>query len=427
MFQQNSIISPIFQYILFLLVIILTGLAIYYMIYIGNRAVKDNKKLHINWKRLVKFIGLIILFVIISALYKRYSILGRTTFAVFVSILVAFLLNPIVTYFETKGITRGRGTILTYVIILLVVTLLFVAFIPELITEVGLFLENLPSTINYTYNALIKVLNKWNIDTQVLDKLMTQLNDYLIGLADNIPQWATSIINTIQGSIGTMVTIVLIPLITYHLLVSKDRLFAWLYLISPKSIRHDAMYLFREINFSMNEFVKSRLLMSVFIGVATWIMLTIFGIPFAFVIGFITMLLDIVPYIGPVLATAPALIFALIKSPILFLVIAFLCWVLQWIEQNIVGAKLFANSSGIHELLILLSIIIGGGMFGVWGMILSVPLLIIVKIIIDFVSMKMKGIKPEFTKAREKQIMKEMKRKEKAERARRKRERQNKK
>lgn len=72
----------------------------------------------------------------------------------------------------------------------------------------------------------------------------------------------------------------------------------------------------------MNEFVKNRLIMAVFVGSTTGIMSKLFGIPFAWVIGFLTMILDIVPYVGPVLATAPALIFALIKSPIIFIWVA---------------------------------------------------------------------------------------------------------
>lgn len=412
MFSANSTISPFFQYVLYFLISGIAGLAIYYMIYIGNRAIDDKHKIKINWNNVAKIILAIMGVVVVVNLFNTYSILGSTAFALFVSVLIAFLLNPVVNKFEEKGLKRGTGTLISYLLIILAISVLLIAIVPELINQSSLFLSNLPSSINYTYDYIKGLLKDWNIDYKVLDNMKLQINNYLINLSNNIPAWTGSLINTIQGSVGSLVTLVLIPLITYHLLVSKDKILQWCYNRIPKSIKHDTIYLYKEINFSMNEFVKSRLLMAVFIGFATGLMLWLFGIPFAWIIGFITMLLDIVPYIGPVVATLPALIFAFIKSPMTFVWVAFLCWFLQWVEQNIVGAKLFSVSSGIHELVILLSIIVGGGMFGVWGMILSVPAVILIKIIAEFVSMKLKGIKPEFTKHIEKQMLKDLKEKE---------------
>lgn len=421
MFIQNSTIAPFFQYVLYFLIMAFVGLAIYYMIYIGNKIVHDKYSIRINWKTIAKIIIAALLMAGVVYLYRKYPILGSTTFTLFVSALIAFLLNPVVNKLEEKGIKRGHGTIITYLLILLVVAFLFVSIIPELVTQINLFLSNLPSSINYTYDYIKNLLIDWNIDYQVLDNLRTQLNDYLVQLANNIPKWTESLIQAIQGSISTIVMLVLIPLITYHLLVSKDRIIYWVYKRIPSSIKHDTVYLYKEINFAMNEFVKNRLIMAVFVGSTTGIMLQLFGIPFAWVIGFLTMILDIVPYVGPVLATAPALIFAFIKSPIIFIWVAIFLWGLQWIEQNIVGARLFSVSSGIHELIVLLSIIVGGGMFGVWGMILAVPGVLIVKILIEFVSLKLKGIKPEFTKDIEKALIEEMKKKEKMDRKNRKR------
>lgn len=413
MFLRESTIAPFFQYALYFAITLLVLISTYYIVYIGNKVVGEKYKINIKWKNIAKLLGAVMLLLIISYLFRKYPILGSTTFALFVSVILAFLLNPIVNRLERKGIKRGYGTIISYLVILLVIVFLFVSIIPELINQISLFLSNLPSSIDYTYDYLIKQFDKWNIDYQVLTNLRTQLNDYLIGLSNNIPEWTTQFINAIQGSLGTIVTLVLIPLIAYHLIVSKDRIIFGIYGKLPSSIKHDALYLYREINFALNGFVKSRLLMAAFIGFSTGLMLQLFGIPFAWVIGFITMIMDIVPYIGPVLATAPALIFAFIKSPVIFVIVAILCWLLQWIEQNIVGAKLFSDSSGIHELIILLSIIVGGGMFGVWGMILSVPVVLIIKIFIEYFTLKAKGIKPEFTKDVEQALIREMNKKEK--------------
>ena len=148
------------------------------------------------------------------------------------------------------------------------------------------------------------------------------------------------------------------------------------------------MELFSEINESMSGFVRGRLLMAVFVGVVTMIYLFIMKIDFAFVIGIITLIGDIIPYIGPAMGFIPAFIFAFIQSPIKALWVGIIFVFVQWIENNIIGPKLIGNSTGLHPLIVLLSIIVGGGMFGVWGMILAVPFVALVIILVKFYNRK---------------------------------------
>lgn len=402
MFLRNSSIAPLFQYILFFIITIGVVISIYYLIYIGNKHLDVDKKIKINWKKLLKLIFFILLSVIIISLYNKYSILGNTTFALFLAILLAFLLNPIVNKLESLGVNRSLGTIITYIAIVATFVLLGVSIVPTLIEEATKFLSNLPGSINNVMVTVNKTLDSWNINSDVLNTIQENVNKGLTDLTTYLPDLTTGILNAVVGSFSTMVVMVLIPIMTFFLLKDKDRIIKRGYDLIPNKHKSDALYLYKEFNFGMSEFVRSRILMAIFIGFATWIMLELFNIPFALIIGILTMFCDIIPYIGPVVATAPALIFAFIKSPITFLWVAFLSFLLQWIEQNIVGAKLMSVSSGIHEIVVLVSIIIGGGTFGVWGMILAVPVVITVNILYQFIKQKINGINPIFTKDKEK-------------------------
>lgn len=401
MFSQNSTIAPFLQYIFFFMILAFSLLGIYYLIYIGNKHVDEHRKLRFNWKRIGQLVVLSILFTIIAALFRRYEVLGNTTFAIFLSVLLAFILNPLVNKFESYGIKRGLGTIITYGIIVAVLVFLGIAIIPDLITQATNFFSNLPESIQQLVNALDKQLTDWNIDSNLLNEARNNINSSIAKITQNIPGWGQSFWTTIRGSISSLVTIVLVPIITFYFIVDKRKIITGLYNLVPRSYKNDTYYLYKEINFAMKEFLISRSLMALFIGVATGIMLSLFGIPFALVIGILTTLMDIVPYVGPVIATAPALIFAFLKSPVTFVWVAFFCWFLQWIEQNILGPKLFSSSSGLHEVLILISIIVGGGIFGVWGMILAVPAVVIVKILFGFIFMKLKGIQPKYDESKE--------------------------
>lgn len=413
MFLKESTISPILQYVLFILLIAFSGLSIYYLIYIGNKKVEDEKKLNISWKTVAKFIIIASVIVTITYLYRRYPVLGLSTSAVLLSALIAFLLNPLVKLMEKYKIPRGIGVLISYVLIVVILVFLGISILPDLIKQTTTFLSNLPSTMMQLTHNIEELMKSWNINTSILTDFKNTTNEYLIDIARNIPKWLESLINTIQGGFSTIIVLVLVPIITFYFIVDKEKILKNIYSLIPKRWKKDSYYLYKKINFAMKEFIISRALMAIFIGVATGIMLWLFGIPFAIVIGIITAIMDIVPYVGPVIASAPALIFAFIKSPITFVWVALLSWILQWIEQNIVGPKLFSSSSGLHEVVILISIIIGGGIFGVWGMILSVPVVVIVKIFIEFSLMKIRGIEPKFTNDIEKQELKENKSKKK--------------
>ena len=105
------------------------------------------------------------------------------------------------------------------------------------------------------------------------------------------------------------------------------------------------------------------------------------GIEFALVIGIITCVADIIPYIGPFLGFIPAVLLALIKGPITAIWVAVLFCIVQWLENNILGPKILGDSTGMHPLVVLILLIVGGGMFGVAGMILSVPIASAIKIV----------------------------------------------
>ena len=130
--------------------------------------------------------------------------------------------------------------------------------------------------------------------------------------------------------------------------------------------------------------------MSLYVGVVTTIVLLFMGIEFAFVIGFITGVADIIPYIGPLLGFVPAVFFAYMSRPIKVVWVIIFFLFIQWAENNILAPKIIGENLGMHPLVILLSIVIGGGVFGVFGMILSVPIVAVFRILYKFFKEKFK-------------------------------------
>lgn len=385
MFQALTGLPVYVQAIIASLTIVLLTLLIYYLIYIGNNYVPIDRKISIRWKNIFRIFVVVVLVTVVLALFRAYPVLGTTLFAFFVSILIAYLLNPLVNLLEKKKIKRGMGTLIVYAAL----TLFFVGVgflvVPAITVQIKNFINNLPTLSNQIMVWASDTLKKLNINN---DELYNQVNSLitqnLSKASTTVLNWSSGVILSISGSIGKLISLVLIPIITYFLLVDKDRIIKSLKNIVPRKHYGEVRGLYHEINVAMSAFVRGRILMAIFVGVATTIYLLLFKIEFAVVIGLITMVGDIIPYIGPFLGFTPAFIFAFLQSPIKAIWVGLMFLFIQWVENNLLGPKLLGSSTGMHPLIILLSIIIGGGMFGVWGMILSVPFVSLIMILYKF-------------------------------------------
>ena len=175
--------------------------------------------------------------------------------------------------------------------------------------------------------------------------------------------------------------LILLPVVIFYVLDDKEAIINKIKIIVPDKYEDLFSVIFREVDVALSQFVRGRILMALFVGVATMITLFLMGIEFALIIGVLTFVFDIVPYIGPFIGFVPAVLIAFFKSPIKALWVAFLFVFIQWLENNVIGPKILGSSIGLHPLVVLFSLIIGGGMFGVPGMIFAVPVIAVIKIL----------------------------------------------
>ncbi len=390
MFQQNSTIPGFIQITISILVISLLAMSLYYLIYIGNKYVATERRININWKNIFKLILIAIGISLIVALFRAFPVLGTTLSAVLIAILLAYLLNPLVNKLEKLGLSRQLGTVLIYLFLILFFVGLGFLVIPSLFDQIRKFISNLPEMTNYVLNWVEDLLKKNHLyDTEIYYQAESSIKDYITKSSSKILDWSGGIVTSLTASLGFLLTLVLIPIITFFLLTDKKMIFEKIKSTFPKKYYNDARALYYEIDESMSNFVRGRILMAVFVGVVTMIVLLLMNVEFAVVIGLITMISDIIPYVGPFVGFLPAGIFSLMHSPLKFFWVGVLFFFVNWVENNILGPKLLGESTGIHPLIILISIIIGGGMFGVWGMILSVPFVSLVIILSRFFVKKM--------------------------------------
>lgn len=366
------------------LLTLLLLLIIYYLINIGNNFIPEKKRIRVSNSKLIPLIGVLLILYFISFIMKRYTLISDLFYTIILSAILAYILNPLVFYFEKKGMKRLYGVITVYLIILGLLFILAFLVVPNSSREIGKLINNLPDYIENMKIFVAGINEAYKSSMGNLPPIFSSIEKAIVENITRIESvLGTGITRFVDGfikSISRIISYILTPVLTFYFLVDKDFFKSKIKEAIPHKHKDEVLKLAGKIDESISLFLRGRLLMAAFVGVSTSIFLMIMGIDFALVIGFITMIADIIPYIGPFLGFMPAVIFAFIASPIKALWVGLFFIIIQWVENNIVGPKILGDSTGMHPLTILLGIIVGGAVFGVMGMIISVPLISIVKI-----------------------------------------------
>lgn len=376
------------------LLLLLTVLIIYYLINIGNKFVPENKKIELKDKKLLTILmGLLSVFAFYY-LFKKYSILSDTFYTIIFSAILAYLFNPIINYFEKKKIKRIYGVLILYLIILGLIFILAFLVIPRssreikrLITYMPEYLEGISSLIDSIYNKYYSTIGEL---PPIFQGVQQVVMENIIGIENMVVNGLKSFMTGIINTFAKFVSLVLTPILTLYFLVDKDYFTKRIKKLIPDRHKEKALELFRRIDISLSKFVRGKIILAISVGIGTTIALLIIDVEFAVFIGIITAIADVIPYIGPFIGFIPAVFFAFLSSPIKAIWVSILFVLIQWIGNNILAPKIIGDTTGIHPIIILISIIIGGGVFGVLGMILAVPVVAIFVILLDFFTKEFK-------------------------------------
>ncbi len=405
-------------YALAILSILLIFLAIYYLINIGNRYIDGKKRINIDLRLITKIFLGILIFYLINIIFNKFPILGYTLSSVIIAIIFAYIIDPIVNYLERKGIKRQFGVIIVYISAILIFGILIVSVIPKTINEISNLLTSLPAMVDTLIrevnNFASNVFAKFNIElpenfinvyketnpkvngdvetpqivSDILNSIKATINDLIVKAQGSLMGSLSNVLSKLYGFLTSAFRLVLIIIFSFYFSVDKDRFMHRVKKAIPNKYRDDISYLTSNIDTALQQFIRGRMLMAIFVGLITMAYLLVLRVDFAIIIGLITCVADIIPYIGPFLGCAPAVLFAFMDSPMKALWVLILFVIVQWVENNILAPKLIGDSTGLNPLVILISIIIGGGIFGVWGMVISVPLTSIIFILVDFIKIK---------------------------------------
>lgn len=366
---------------LMILSLIFVMFATYYMVNIGNNYVDDKRKVRLDLRKILKYVLIFAGITIVVAIFKSYNSLRYLLNAFLTSVVIAYVLNPLVKWLEKRypKVKRQWWILIIFLALFLILVFMMVSLLPRTISEFSKLINNFPIYLEQAKKIIIDLSHKhFGRDVLNLEKL--QVRDIFGKLGMSNFDFSSMLVG-VKSTFSKIFIAILVPIFVFYLLNDKEIFIKKLKELIPDKYREQSIEIGKQMDMSVFKYVKGKILMAVYVGVAVGIFLGIIGVDFALVIGIITMFADIIPYIGPFLGLAPATVFALLDSPTkaIFVIIMFLF--LQWTENNIVGPKIMSDQLGYHPMVVLIITIAGGFLFGFIGMIFALPLVIAIEVV----------------------------------------------
>lgn len=326
-----------------------------------------------------KLISYALIALLLYILYKYRIIVGSISKPFIFSIILAYLLNPIVEVFERRKIRRIFSVIIVYLLFLILIFVFALILVPRLVKDIKILVENLPQ-YSIQFQAMVRDFQNSYINSNLPQGIKDVIDENIINLQDLIMVSLQSLLDSVLNAFSKIINLIIIPVIVFYLLKDAEYFRKQSMLLLPKKHRNKAILLFRDIDNAFGKFIRGQIIVATFIGILTTTALSIINVKYAVFLGLFAGLANIIPYFGPIIGLVPTVIFALFDSPSKALYAAAAFILIQQVESGILTPKIIGESVGVHPVYVILSLFIGGKLMGVAGMILAVPMLVAIKL-----------------------------------------------
>lgn len=310
-------------------------------------------------------------------------------------LIFAYLLNGPLMFFEKNlsfvkksALKRVLSIILTWIATIAVLGTFFYIVMPDVTESINVLINNIPYYLSSLQTLVRSLVESYEIEASFVDaflefKISPEVLTNLIKKygEELLPQLAN--IANISVQIGGVVfDVVIAIIISIYIMFSKETLIAQLkkglYAILKVETTTKLIRIARESHRIFSGFINGKLLDSLIIGILCFFGMSFIGLDFATLISFIVGCTNVIPFFGPFLGAIPSVMILLIVDPWQALWFAIFVFVLQQLDGNVIGPKILGDSTGLPALWVMFAILVGGGIFGVIGMFIGVPVFAVI-------------------------------------------------
>ena len=305
---------------------------------------------------------------------------------------IAYICDPLIDRFEKRGFSRSTAIGIFFSLFITGVLLFFLVLIPPLFKQINQFSDDIARLLENTeqhIQTINKYLSDWTGSTITLDisNLKKTIPEWIANSSPDVQKKAISLASGLLtqglGFLNTILNLLLLPIFTFYLLRDWDILVEKFNNLLPHSYRARIQENLAEVNIRLNAFVRGQIKLCLYLSVLYTIGLLIVGIDLAIPIGVLSGLLFIVPYLGTAFGIVSSLLLALIDFGFSWQAIGVIVVfaVVQLIEGYYLTPKIIGESVGLSPLVVMIALLVGASLMGIWGMFLAIPITAILSVI----------------------------------------------
>lgn len=335
----------------------------------------------------------IVLFIVLmhfSHVLRLLGIVYKVFIPVIYGLIIAFLINIPYEFFRSKvfkslsdkGKKHAKAAVIisliaTYVVLLAALAFLFRFIIPQIVNSITQLIQNIPLYFSSLESYLNRVVEYWGVEnfvSQQVQKIWVDFNNNANDiLADLLPRVVNYLLSFTSGLFNWIIGLA----ISIYLLATKENLMRQstmlLRAFGPQRYYDRIMELFTRANYIFRQFIAGDLIDSLIVGGVCFIGTSILQMPYAFLVSVIVGVTNLIPIFGPFIGAIPSIFIILMVEPYKSLVFLIFILILQQVDGNLIKPRVFGSTLGLPGMWVLISILVGGGLFGVLGMLLAVP------------------------------------------------------
>jgi predicted PurR-regulated permease PerM len=317
-----------------------------------------------------------------------------------IAVAVVYLLNPLVSALERRGVPRAAGAGIVYVLFLCIMALVISLLVPVVTRQVTQVIVHFPDYLADAQATVRRVAARFGQEPDFrLDA--DQVRQWLSAGENRqvVTRYLTGLRSVTTSVISGIIIFLLGPIMAFYLLVDLPRLHRGMMALIPPGRREEIQGLMDQIGQAVGGFFRGQLLVALFVGVASSIGLWAIGLPFWLLVGMVAGVFNLVPLVGPFIGGGLAVIIALISGePLTAVWAALVLLVVQQIDNHLISPNVMGRTVQLHPVVVMLALLVGASFAGLFGMLVIVPLVAVVKIVFLFVWSKYVDYGDELTK-----------------------------
>jgi predicted PurR-regulated permease PerM len=319
-------------------------------------------------------------------------------------LVLAYLLFPLVNWLDRHmpkhlqewHVARPLSILLTYLLVIVLMGGLIAFFVPLIIEQVNILIENWPALSQRVqdwgtqgwgwYNRAIDTIE--SVSPTWKETIQNGLENLATEIINGVQQGVVATVRTLSSTISFVIGLVVIPFWLFYILHDESQVKAGVMGVLPSQLRADALCMARLTDDVLSAYIRGQLLLCVFVGGLATIALAIIGVPFALLLGLIAGILEALPYVGPILGAIPALVVALLSNPGSAIWVAVAFFAIQQVENLLLAPRIAGGSVKLHPALVMVVLVIGNELAGFLGMLVAVPVTAMIRDIFKYLYLR---------------------------------------